>query len=99
MGNMAKRQTMNVSLPPELKAWVDQQVGAGQYGTASEYIRHLLREALVTNSREAVEASLREAVGPARPLTPARWKSMTQRARRRLADVQRELKSQRRRSA
>ena len=35
--------TMNVSLPDELKAYVDDQVGAGGYGSTSEYVRDLIR--------------------------------------------------------
>ena len=35
--------TMNVSLPDELKAYVDDQVGAGVYGSTSEYVRDLIR--------------------------------------------------------
>ena len=35
--------TMNVSLPEELKAYVDDQVGAGGYGSTSEYVRDLIR--------------------------------------------------------
>jgi antitoxin ParD1/3/4 len=35
--------TMNISLPEELKSFVDQQV-AGRYSTSSEYIRELIRE-------------------------------------------------------
>jgi antitoxin ParD1/3/4 len=35
--------TMNISLPDELKRFVDEQV-AGRYSTSSEYIRELIRE-------------------------------------------------------
>lgn len=35
--------TMNVSLPDELKSYVDDQVGGGAYGSTSEYIRDLIR--------------------------------------------------------
>ena len=35
--------TMNVSLPDELKAYVDDQVGTGGYGSTSEYVRYLIR--------------------------------------------------------
>jgi antitoxin ParD1/3/4 len=34
--------TMNISLPAELKAFVDAQV-AGRYSTSSEYVRELIR--------------------------------------------------------
>ena len=34
---------MNISLPEALKAFVDEQVASGGYGTSSEYIRELIR--------------------------------------------------------
>ena len=34
---------MNVSLPESLKAFVDERVNTGDYGTSSEYIRELIR--------------------------------------------------------
>lgn len=35
--------TMNVSLPDELKSYVDAQIGDGAYGSTSEYVRDLIR--------------------------------------------------------
>lgn len=35
--------TMNVSLPHELKSYVDEQVVDGAYGSTSEYVRDLIR--------------------------------------------------------
>lgn len=35
--------TMNVSLPDELKSFVEDQVHCGQYGSSSEYVRDLIR--------------------------------------------------------
>jgi antitoxin ParD1/3/4 len=35
--------TMNVSLPEELKTFVEQHVQANAYGTSSEYVRELIR--------------------------------------------------------
>lgn len=35
--------TMNVSLPEELKAYVDDQVRSQGFGTTSEYVRELIR--------------------------------------------------------
>jgi antitoxin ParD1/3/4 len=35
--------TMNVSLPDELKRFVDDQVASRGFGTSSEYVRELLR--------------------------------------------------------
>lgn len=40
---LAVVSTMNVSLPKELKDFVDEQVKRG-YGTSSEYVRELIRK-------------------------------------------------------
>jgi antitoxin ParD1/3/4 len=36
--------TMNISLPDELKRFIDEQVSEHSYGTSSEYIRSLVRK-------------------------------------------------------
>lgn len=35
--------TMNISLPQDMKAFVDEQVAKRGYGTSSEYVRDLIR--------------------------------------------------------
>lgn len=34
---------MNVSLPDEMRSFVENQVGVGRYGSSSEYVRALIR--------------------------------------------------------
>jgi antitoxin ParD1/3/4 len=46
--------TMNVSLPEQMKAWVERQAEGGLYGNASDYIRDLIRKD--QERREAVAA-------------------------------------------
>lgn len=41
--NVVGMSTMNVSLPEDLKAFVDRQVDGGGYGSTSEFVRDLLR--------------------------------------------------------
>lgn len=36
--------SLNISLPDPLKAYVEDQVAAGDYGTPSEFIRSLIRQ-------------------------------------------------------
>lgn len=36
--------SMNVSLPEQMKSWVEGKIDAGQYHNASEYIRDLIRK-------------------------------------------------------
>ena len=35
--------TMNVSLPDQMKAWVESQTDEGRYSNASDYVRDLIR--------------------------------------------------------
>ena len=35
--------TMNVSLPDQMKLWVEAQAHAGRYSNASDYVRDLIR--------------------------------------------------------
>lgn len=43
MGSSDEMTTMNVSLPDQLRAFVDDQVVEGRYGSTSEYVRELIR--------------------------------------------------------
>ena len=36
--------TMNISLPDEMKAWVEAQVGDGRYANTSDFVRDLIRD-------------------------------------------------------
>jgi antitoxin ParD1/3/4 len=38
--------TLNISIPDEMRAWIDSQVKSGRYANASDYIRDLIRENL-----------------------------------------------------
>lgn len=35
--------TMNISLPDQMKEWVEAQTKTGRYGNASDYVRDLIR--------------------------------------------------------
>jgi antitoxin ParD1/3/4 len=59
--------TMNVSLPDDLKSFVDSQVNHGNYGSTSEYVRDLIRR---DHDRRQLRTALLEGarspmVGPA----------------------------------
>ena len=36
--------TLNISLPDQLREWVKTQVSTGQYSSASDYLRDLIRQ-------------------------------------------------------
>ena len=44
LASVASMSTMNISLPEALKSFVDQQVSARGYSSASEYVRELIRK-------------------------------------------------------
>jgi antitoxin ParD1/3/4 len=35
--------TMNVSIPDNMKLWVEKQASSGHYANVSDYVRHLIR--------------------------------------------------------
>jgi antitoxin ParD1/3/4 len=77
--------SLNVSLPRELKEFVVREVAAGGYGTASEYIRELLRERAARRERELVDRKILEALaGPGREMKPGDWREFRERMRRKI---------------
>ena len=43
--------TMNISLPDEMKEWVEQQAATGHYANVSDYVRDVLRREQSTTAR------------------------------------------------
>lgn len=70
--------TMNISLPDELKSFVDAQV-AGRYSTSSEYVRELIRR---EQDREKLRNLLLEGAAspPAGPADEAWFEDLRQHA-------------------
>jgi len=66
------RASLNISLPREMKDWVDQEVARAGYGTTSEYFRQLIREDQQRRLRDEVDAKLLSALdnGESVVLTP-----------------------------
>lgn len=90
---MATRTTMNISLPPALKAWIDKQVVSGGYGTASEFMRDLVRESkrrarARREIEDAIEVGLNS--GPPRVMTPQGWETLRREGRARADKLRRE---------
>jgi antitoxin ParD1/3/4 len=82
---------MNVSLPRELKKWVDEQVKIGGYGTASEYLRDMLRRARERQLRRRIDTGLVEAIqeGAQTIMDDADWASIRRAARAEVAKAKR----------
>lgn len=75
-------ETMNISLPENLKRYVERRVSEGDYGNTSEYIRELIRkdrEERRRRAQEKLEALLLEGLdslerGEGVEVTPEYWK-------------------------
>ena len=78
--------TMNISLPDELKAFVEQQVTQGGFSSTSEYLRALIREARKRETDRALETLLLKGLesGEATPITPEDWEGIRREALERL---------------
>jgi antitoxin ParD1/3/4 len=59
--------SMNISLPEELKDYVEQQTRAG-YSTPSEFVRQLIREDQKRRNRERLEQLLLEGLDSGQPI-------------------------------
>lgn len=80
--------SVTVSLNQSMKDFVDQQVSAGGFGTAAEYIEALLRAAQKEQVRLKVERHLREGAAPeAGKLTSKEWERLEQEVRDSHADL------------
>ena len=74
--------TMNISLPDEMKAFVDQQVAGRGYTSSSEYVRELIRH---EQDKEKLRALLMEGLesGPGRVADAAYFDELRASVRRR----------------
>jgi antitoxin ParD1/3/4 len=74
--------TMNISLPEEMKAFVEAQMSRDGFASASEYFRTLIREEQRRRARRELEAKFREALesGPATSMTHEDWVALRQEA-------------------
>jgi antitoxin ParD1/3/4 len=78
--------TLNISLPKAMRDFIDEQVADGTYGTASEYIRELVRDAQKQKARERIEALLLEGLqSEGREMTRDDWKRLRRRVEERHA--------------
>jgi antitoxin ParD1/3/4 len=84
--------TMNISLPEEMKAFIEAEMTQEGYASASEYLRSLIREAQKRRAKQELEAKLREALesGPATPMTREDWDELRRRVWEREAQEQTE---------
>ena len=88
------RASVNISLPQDMRQWVEEQVRSGGYGTVSEYFRELLRQAQKQQTREEIDRKLLAALesGEPVPVTSDDWKQLRKEAKKRLARISRKAK-------
>lgn len=70
--------SLNISLPDTMRAFVDEQVKSGGYGTASEYLRELIRQDQKRKAERRLEDLLLEGLASGEPaeLTPEDWSTL-----------------------
>ena len=75
--------TMNISLPENLKEFVDSQVQSGDYSSVSEFMRALVRREQKDREREQLELRILEGLssGGAVEVSPEMWEQLRQRLR------------------
>jgi antitoxin ParD1/3/4 len=73
--------TMNVSLPDNMKAFIEEQVSREGYASASEYFRNLIREAQRRKAKQELEAKLAEGLqSTSKKMMRKDWQSLEQEA-------------------
>ena len=60
--------TLNISLPESMGDFISEQVTTGGYSTASEYIRHLIRQELERVAKAKLETLLLEGLDSGEPI-------------------------------
>jgi antitoxin ParD1/3/4 len=59
--------SMNISLPEDLKEYVEEQTGRG-YSTPSEYVRELIRDDQKRRAKQRLDALLLEGLNSGKPI-------------------------------
>jgi len=78
--------TLSISLPDQMKEFVEQQVGEGGYDSPSEYFRELLKEQQKRRAEDKLEELLREGLSrPASELTENDWEYVRNELEQRIA--------------
>lgn len=80
--------TLNISLPDSMRAFIEEQTHSGDFSTASEYVRSLIREDQKHKAQERLETLLLEGLesGEATPMTPKDWQEVRRHLQRRLGE-------------
>ena len=79
-------QTMNISLPDQMKEYVDEHVRAGRYSSVSEFVRNLIRADQKRKAEEQLESLLLASMksGEASNMSRQDWEAIRREALNRL---------------
>jgi len=68
-------RSLNISLPESMRSFIEDQTRRGGYGTASEYLRTLIRDAQKRQAEDRLEGMLLEGMdsGKSIEITPDYW--------------------------
>ena len=83
-------KSMNISLPESMRTYVEEQVKDGDYGTASEYIRDLIRRDKANKEQNKLESLLLEGLnsGEATSMTKDDWAKIRAAVRAKITEQQ-----------
>jgi len=87
-------ESMNISLPEPLKAFVDSQISTGRYSSASEYVRELIRADEKRKAEEQLESLLLAGLKGEETVTSrADWQQIRQEATAQVRAIRRTVMS------
>jgi len=88
--------TINISLPDNLKTFVERRVKKNGFGTTSGYFQALIHSDKQRKAQERLEELLLEGLrsGPSRPFTKADWAAINKAVQERAKANKRSLPSQ-----
>ena len=84
--------TMNISLPDDMKAFIEDEAARKGFGTVSEYVRALIRDVRERQAEhDRLDALLIEGLdsGPATPLTKKDWEHIRREGKKLIAERKR----------
>lgn len=85
------QETMNIALPDAMKEFVLQLISEGNYSTASEYVRDLIRADQKRRADDRLEALLLEGLdSKSAPMTKADWKAIREEVAKRVQQKKRQ---------
>lgn len=82
---MSTRETLTISLPPEMRQWIDKLVEAGGYASVSEYVRELVRVDRAHRAKARMSEELRTIIAEndTAAMTDEDWAEMRRQLRER----------------